>query len=136
MSQGVSINEAAKQLNRTPSTVRRWVQKGCPCVSPGETGRGKGAILNLDDVITWRGGGGQVQKQSDDDRLQFIAGVLMDCWRRDKIHNRAGIEISQRQLAGILALIFERYYLNLVREPISRDTLPPEITQLCAIWVE
>jgi len=56
MSEVMSINKAARALNKTPSTIRRWVQKGCPCISPSETGRGKGAILNLDDVITWCGG--------------------------------------------------------------------------------
>ena len=132
MSQGISITKAARALNRTPSTLRRWVQKGCPCVRPGEVGRGKGAILNLQDVITWRGGGGVFQA-SDDERLEFLAGVLMDVLRRDEIHERIGIEASE--MAGMLVLIYERYHKNLTHEPVDRQQLPPEIAQLLAIYI-
>ena len=135
MRNGITINKAAVELGKSASTVRKWIQRGCPCIRPGEVGRNKGAILNLNDVITWRGGG-QVQKQSDDELLEFIANVLMDSWRRDKIHHRLGIDITERQLAGVLALVYERYYKNLVREPVERDTLPEQITQLLAIWVQ
>jgi|SRR3989304_1052008 len=133
MSQGISITKAARALNRTPSTLRRWVQKGCPCVRPGEVGRGKGSLLNLNDVIAWRGGG-QVQKEGDAERLGFIADVLMDSLRRDKIHERIGI--TSKQTAGLLALVYERYHKNLIKEPVERDKLPEQITQLLAIFVQ
>jgi len=133
MSEVLSINQAAKKLKKTPSTVRRWVAKGCPCVRPGEVGRGKGAILNIPDVIAWRGGG-QVQKEGDAERLGFIADVLMDSLRRDKIHERIGI--TSKQTAGLLALVYERYHKNLIKEPVERDKLPEQITQLLAIFVQ
>lgn len=132
MSEVLTINRAARELGKSASTVRRWVQRGCPCVRPGEVGRGKGAILNLQDVITWRGGGGVFQA-SDDERLEFLAGVLMDVLRRDEIHERIGITASE--MAGMLVLIYERYHKNLTHEPVDRQKLPPEIAQLLAIYV-
>src|SRR3990172_4874448 len=132
MSQGITLREAAQTLRKSESTVRRWVQRGCPCVRPGEVGRGKGAIVNLNDVITWRGGGGVFQA-SDDERLEFLAGVLMDVLRRDAIHEPIGITASE--MAGMLVLIYERYHKNLTHEPIYRQQLPPEIAQLLAIYV-
>ena len=133
MSEGIRINKVARTLKKSPSTIRRWVQHGCPCVRPGEVGRGKGAILNLNDVITWRGGG-QAQKLSDDEHLAFIAGVLMDCFRRDAIHEPIGVTVNK--MAGMLVLIYERYHKNLTHEPVDRQKLPPEIAQLLAIYVQ
>lgn len=132
MSDGITISSAARMLKRSESTIRRWVQRGCPCVRPGETGRGKGAILNLSDVMRWRGGG--VAEISPDERLQSVATVLMDCLKRDGIHERIGI--TGRELAGLLVLVFERYYKNLLHEPVNPEKLPPEIVQLLAVWVE
>ena len=133
LSDGISINKAAKMLGKTPSTVRRWVQKGCPCVRPGETGRGKGAILSLDDVMAWRGGGHVMA--SDDERLQFIATVLMDCIKRDEVHLR--VDVTQREMAALLVLVFQRYWLNLTHRAIDElQDLPEEIKQLLAIYVE
>lgn len=126
----VTINKAAIALGKSPSTVRRWIQKGAPTVRPGEVGRGKGSIVRVKDLLQWRGAVQVPYKE----RLDFIAGVLMDCLRRDEVGER--IEITRRQAAGLLALVYERYHKNLTHEPLDRKELPPEIKQLCAIYVE
>jgi hypothetical protein len=62
--------------------VRRWIRADCPCVSPGEIGRGHGARLNLQDVASWRaarmGAGGPGA-----DFMERIEQVLYDTLRRD-----------------------------------------------------
>lgn len=130
MSEVVTINKAAIALGKSPSTVRRWIQKGAPTVRPGEVGRGRGSIVRVKDLLQWRGA---VQVPCKE-RLDFIASALMDCLRRDEIHERIGI--TSRQTAGVLALVYERYHKNLLYEPLDRDKLPEQITQLLAIWVE
>lgn len=128
----VPINIAARQLGKSASTVRRWIQRGCPCVKPGEVGRGKGSILNLADVLAWRAGG--IAPADQDNRLEFVADVLMDSFKRDEITIKIGI--TTRELAGVLALIYQRYYRNLTHEQPDMDKLPDEITQLLAIYIK
>ncbi|HBO83540.1 MAG TPA: hypothetical protein DD641_00820 [Deltaproteobacteria bacterium] len=132
MSEALCINRAAKVLNKTPSTLRRWIQKGAPTVKLGSVGRDNGSLVNIADLQRWRSGGHAAA--SDDERLQFIATVLMDAFKRDEIHLRIGI--TARDCAGLLALVYERYHKNLLREPLDSKELPPEIEQLCTIWVE
>ena len=130
MSKGIPITQAAKRLRKSPSTVRRWIQKGAPTVRLGEVGRNKGSLVNIEDIQRWRGG---VADVSHEERLQFIATVLMDSFKRDEITIKTGITI--RELAGVLALVYERYHKNLTCSPVNPDSLPDEIKQLCAIYV-
>lgn len=129
MSNGVPINKAARELKKSPSTIRRWIQRGCPCVSPGEVGRNKGAVLNLDDVMRWRGGG--VAPANNDELLSRLAVALLDTIRRDEAYISVGI--SERETAEILVLVYQRYYRNLTLEQVDINTLPPEMKHLCAI---
>lgn len=127
----ITLEEAARELKKSPSTLRRWVRRGCPTVSLGQAGRGKGSIVRLSDIQRWRAGNAEV---SQDERLQFLAICLMDCYKRDEIHRRIGI--TAREAAGLLAFVYERYYKNLTHEPLDTNNLPPEIKQLCTVWIE
>ena len=130
MSQGISIDEAAKALNRTPSTVRRWIRNGCPTVRLGETGR-EGSLVMLDDVQRWRAG---LSGVGDDNELQQIADSLLDTIKRDEVYERAGI--SERQAAIVLLLAFQRYFRNTKHRQIEKeDVLPDAIEQICTIAV-
>src|SRR4051794_9255673 len=51
----VRIAVAARQLGKSPETLRRWVRSGCPVAAPGGPGRGKGALLDVAAVRAWRG---------------------------------------------------------------------------------
>jgi excisionase family DNA binding protein len=129
----VTIAEAARGLGCSASTVRRWVAKGAPTTFLGSAGRGRGSRVQIEDLTRWRSGGSKLQ---NGELLERLAEGLMDAFRRDGIAARVGI--TERQAAGILVLVFERYYKNAVREPVpdQLDDLPVQIAQLCAVWLE
>jgi hypothetical protein len=132
----VSITQAAKALNVHPSTLRRWIARDCPCLHLGAVGRGKGSLVDLEDVQRWRlkGLSPDVMKRADEDVLALIARSFSDALKRDRAHHRA--EIHEARAAGFLALVFERCWLNVTQRGRDEIVLPPEIKQLCAIWVQ
>ncbi|MCC6543093.1 MAG: hypothetical protein IT392_01150 [Nitrospirae bacterium] len=127
MSQAVKITQAAKELRKTPSTIRRWIRQGCPTVQLGETGR-EGSLVILEDIKLWRAG---IQR-NDDIVMDKVAIALLDALKRDGVHERAGT--SERQAAMILLLAFNRYFKNEKLREIDRDDkLPDAIVQICTI---
>ena len=130
MSETVSINQAAKQLGKASSTVRRWVQKGAPTVKLGSVGRDNGSLVNIADLQCWRGGGGAVTA-NDDELLARLAIALLDTIRRDEVHHRIGI--TDKQAASLLVLVYQRYYRNLFNGQVDIDNLPEEMKHICAI---
>jgi hypothetical protein len=47
----MNIEEVAGHFKVHPGTVRGWIRKGLPVVSPG--GRGRGYVLDLGRVSEW-----------------------------------------------------------------------------------
>lgn len=129
---GVPVAEAARILKRHPATVRRMIARGAPCIRPGEVGRNKGALIDMAAFQRWRARDLGALALDDKDLLQRVALALWDTLRRDEAHHRVGI--SERQAAGVLALVYERIHKNLTHRPL--DVLPEEIKRLCAICVE
>jgi hypothetical protein len=82
MTQSVPIADAARHFDVSVDTMRRWVRLGCPCASPGELGRGKGAMLNLDDVARWRATRAGIDAIPCDLMVR-IETALLDVLRRD-----------------------------------------------------
>ncbi|HJW87062.1 MAG: hypothetical protein A2132_06265 [Nitrospirae bacterium RBG_16_43_11] len=122
------INKAAKALNRSPSTVRRWIQQGAPTVRLGSVGRDNGSLVNIADIQRWRGGGAVTA--NDDELLARLAIALLDTIRRDEIH--ISVNISERDAASLLVLVYQRYYRNLTNEQVDIDNLPDEMKHICA----
>src|SRR5574340_958345 len=128
--------EAAKHLGVKPSTVQRWIRKGCPVQSLGAVGRNKGSLVNLDEVNRWRSrrcGATSVQRDNES-ILAMIETALVDTLKRDQAHER--VEIHRGLASGLLALAYQRIWQNLTRRSLDEFVLPPEIAQLCVIWLE
>ena len=134
---GISLVEAAKHFNVHPYTVRRWIVKeGCPCESLGTVGRGKGSLVDPEEVQRWRAekyGAVTVQRETAE-VLAIIATALIDTLKRDQAHER--VDIHQGQASGLLALAYQRIWQNLTRRPLDEFVPPPEIKHLCAIFVQ
>ncbi|MGE5534961.1 MAG: hypothetical protein ACM3W7_05545, partial [Acidobacteriota bacterium] len=41
-------------LGVTPSTLRRWLAAGAPCERRGESGRNRGALVDIAELERWR----------------------------------------------------------------------------------
>jgi hypothetical protein len=52
----LSLAQAARELNLAVSTLRRWVRRGAPTLQPGQVGRNKGAIVDVNALRRWRAG--------------------------------------------------------------------------------
>jgi phage terminase Nu1 subunit (DNA packaging protein) len=128
----LTVKQTAAALNRDVATVRRWVAKGCPTASgPGSVGRGRGALLELDQVRHWLGEDQQIEHAQV---LQRVARAKLDTLKRDAgqgepAHRTLGI--TEEQAAALLYLDFER----IARAVTGTDAkqLPDEIAQVRAI---
>lgn len=130
--EGISIAEAAKALRKDVSTVQKWIQKGAPCRSPGQPGRGRGAIVNISDLVRWKTG--TLGRIDDDEQIGRLAAVLWDVFLRDSGGDRIGI--TKRETAGLLILVFERFHRNVTHEPVPElEKLPEEIKKLFHVWL-
>lgn len=135
MKKSVTVAEAARALRKSPATVRRYVQAGAPCVSPGEVGRGKGALIDIDALQQWlanRAAPG-LASSAQSIQLEQIAESLWRVLRNDRAAEK--LALSERQAAGLLLLAYERLAKDLTREPVDIEELPARMNQLCAIWV-
>lgn len=95
-SRKVPLREAAKQFGVHLSTIRRWIADEAPTVSPGEVGRGRGSIVDLDSLQRWLADskGLQVQGRTDNDILALVAHCLIDAFKRDAVAERVGITLG------------------------------------------
>lgn len=50
----VTLARAARELGKSESTLRAWVRRGAPTARPGEAGRGRGALVVVQDLERWR----------------------------------------------------------------------------------
>jgi hypothetical protein len=110
VSTDVSLPEAARHFKVTPETIRRWIRAGCPCVSPGEVGRGHGARLNIGDVARWRAARAGVPAVPDD-LMTRIETAIVDTLRRDGGNGRpvaADLGLSHEQAATLLTHAYSR----------------------------
>jgi hypothetical protein len=134
---GIPLAQAAKELRRHPATLRRWIKRdGCPTVELGEVGRGKGSLVDLEQVKRWRAEhtGASTAPREDERILSVIAESFSDCLKRDEAHRR--VDMKHGPASGLLALCFQRVWQNVTRRPLHEFVPPPEIEHLCAIWVQ
>jgi hypothetical protein len=141
----VTTATAARAFGKSPATIRRWILQGAPCARRGESGRGRGALLDLEQVRAWRAaraGIADVKHGADlNDTLNRIAKGL---WRAFKRGTRGESEPTWSRLgdkSSRAAIMYADAFLSIVfeltgTEP-SPETLPAEIQTLqkCAVLV-
>jgi phage terminase Nu1 subunit (DNA packaging protein) len=133
---GILLRAAAKQLGKHRSTLSKWIKQGAPCVEEGTDGRGHSAIVDPEALQRWlaRKVAPGLAQRNDKEMLGLIARSFSDALKRDRAHDR--VEINEATAAGFLALVFERVWMNLTMRPRHELVLPPEMTQLCTLWLQ
>lgn len=131
MGEPVTIAEAARELNRSPATLRKWIARGAPTARLGKEGRGNGSLVYVVDLQRWKAGAGGVDTT---DILPKLATALSDVFTRDaasgyQAHRLIGIE--EWHAAAYLVEIFERCAMNWTGS--IPDPLPAEIQILVAL---
>lgn len=130
---GLPIVQAAKALKKDLSTVQKWIARGAPTVRPGSPGRGKGAVVNLKDLLRWRAG--DFAQDDHEEILERLAVAMWDTFLRDDLAGRIGI--TKKESAGALILMFERFYKNLKHGPVPElEKLPETMRKLFHVWLE
>jgi hypothetical protein len=132
----VTLVEAGRELKRHPATLRRWIRQGAPTLELGSAGRGRGSTVDPAALERWRLLSLTQEAGQRDDQavLELIATGLWDTFRRDEAHLR--VDLDARRAAGLLAMAYERCWMNLTRRSRDELVLPPEIERLCAVFVE
>ena len=98
---GIPIPEAARVLGIRPGTLARWVKQGAPCVQRGRRGRGHALLVDVEQVLQWRGAAAadalvlelatalpevlagaaaEAHRLTDGPCKTAAAGVLAGCW--------------------------------------------------------
>lgn len=103
---GATVAQVAEQEQVDPATVRRWLEKGCPCIWRGRKGPGNGARLDLEQVARWRGRASGPAGPTPEAILQRVAGALLVSLELDHAGVRAGI--SRDDAAAVLLVVWER----------------------------
>ena len=129
MTKLLRLAEAARVLDTSPGSLRRWVRdEGCPAIEGGR-GRGKGRLIDVDAARSWRAA---KEAQGRKAQLQELGRFALDFWRR-------GCELDEpgQRLVGIrdghaaaLLVFFVQY---VARRLIAEEMPTPEIEQLEAI---
>lgn len=115
--EAVSIAEAARQLKRKPVTIRGWLARGAPCASPGEPGRGRGALVVVEDLERWRAREAQNTPDVRDIVLR-LAELLRD-YHRAGDHRLVGLRDDGAEV--YLAALFEYVALRLGMPELELD---------------
>lgn len=93
----VRLEEAARALGVSTASLRRWIDKGCPVARRGARGRGRAALVDPEQVRTWRDGGTDAAMLCFASRLpELLAGAVSEA-------HRLADGVDKRRLAGVLA---------------------------------
>jgi hypothetical protein len=87
----VSLASAAAELEVGVSTLRKWLQAGAPCESPGTAGRGRGALVSVAALRGWRAARtAPAVAESPADALRLVAASFL-AFHRDGQHRIIGL---------------------------------------------
>jgi hypothetical protein len=131
----VSLKKAAAELGVTTQTLSRWLREGAPTVQPGEVGRGRGALVEVEALKRWRAG---ISPMAEGIPIETIVKAISNCYSRaPEGHSQpawAEIGLSHRQAAALLV----EMYREIVRTATGKypDTLPAQIEPIFSIFVE
>jgi len=103
----VTVQQIALQEDVNPSTVKRWIKNGLPCVRRGRSGRGNGALLNPEVVKAYRREQGSAAPGLPvEEVVRRVADALKDALDIDHCDIRAGI--AQADSAAVLIVVWDR----------------------------
>jgi hypothetical protein len=132
----VTVEECAKALKVTTSTVRGWIRDGAPVVSPGQCGRGNGARIDLARLSGWRAQRLGLTVDDDSRMLRLIAVALLEVFERDggdgaPLHRSIGI--PNAKAAALLVESYTRIHQRITGT--DPEKLPPEIERILTVCV-
>jgi hypothetical protein len=111
MVEPASLRAAARHFGVDPSTVRRWIREGAPCVEPGSAGRTHGARVDLVAVARWRAARLGVVDEDRRGLLPTIQEAILGTLRRDGRNGRPvwlDLGIAPGAAAALLADAYAR----------------------------
>lgn len=128
MPRALRLCEAARELGKSPATLRRWIAQGAPCEQPGEPGRGNGALVDPARLARWKAG---VEATSEAEAMRQLAVNLRDYHRRNlgALPAHVHIGIPAEKAAAYLAVLY-RYLANRVTGSDLWGDVPVEIQHL------
>jgi transposase-like protein len=134
----ITIANAARELGVDDQTVRRWIRKdGAPCAALGGPGRGRGALVNVEDLKRWRAAraGIDVGSAAAPDFAAIVARGLMRAFRRGTQGETDPTWARLADKRSRAAIILGDAYLSIIfemtgREPAEWSSIPAEIKTL------
>ena len=124
--EALPLAAAARQLGKSPGTLRRWIRSGCPALAGGR-GHGKGSRVDLAAVRAWR----DRKAPSSDAQLRDLAAVMLDFYRRGMEPDAPGqrvLGISNPKAAAFLCFLWQY-----AARRLKAELTAPEIELLAEI---
>lgn len=128
--QPASVAQVAKHFGVDAATVRRWLQRGCPCLQQGRRGPGGGARLDLQQVRAWRGSSPVSPGLTCEEVLQRVASALGHAVFQENAGIRAGID---RAAAAAVCLVAFEQCCSEFQKSYPFDQYPPAIRALLRV---
>ena len=104
----VPLRAAALELGKSEATLRRWIAEGAPTARPGEVGRGRGALVCVQDLKNWRA----TEAAGTPDASAFLANLerILADYLRGGDHRLVGLRDEPARLlyAALLEYIVGR----------------------------
>ncbi|WP_447603035.1 hypothetical protein [Nitrospira sp. Nam80] len=137
MSEGVSIRQAARQLKRSPHTIRRWLRQGAPYTDRGTGTKGHGARVDPEALEQWYGrtrGLAACQNGGFDlDRLAafFLEFLIKDAGLSHRAHEM--LDMDRKQAARYLILLYRFLSIELSGEEPAPEFFSDSVKALLTI---
>jgi hypothetical protein len=116
----VTLTVAARELEKSPATLRRWIAAGAPTVRLGEAGRSKGSLVIVSDLIAWRAAQEGIKVSAAHD-LDAIARGLLEAYSRGNGGNSDPVWRELGVPSGRAAVVLAEAYVSIVRALAGRE---------------
>ena len=135
----MKIAAAAKALGVAENTVRHWIrEEDAPTLTPGSSGRGHGAEVDLGALLRWRYG-----VASDEVVLQAVAQALQDVFIRDgAVEERSiplwrSLRLPQAATAMLILDSYSRIHRGITGQDLQNlEDYPEELQGLLTVYLE
>jgi len=134
----VPLREAALELRRSVDTLQAWIRQGAPTASLGAVGRGRGALVVVDELRRWRAGraSGDAQLPISVD-LGAIARAILRAHVKPTDGRMFPTWKAHRTVKGAAAAqayaIFQALAVELTGRPVPEASLPSEMLMILGI---